>query len=335
MKAFCYRVVTPSMKPSDATEESFPNADLTATKTLERGKIDPVATITHTATPEQLPLVIPTLTTPISLSATVSDRNARKPLRAIALVQPGDLWQLGRHGLLCADCTQPHTLSRLFLPGEKADLLFFDPPYGVRYGRWEGGCKAHRGFRATPIYGDDLRPERLRAVVASALRLAPLKPGGSFYLCSAAGDMETYFRLAVADAGLTLRQALVWVKHAFVFSRQDYHWRHETVLYGWKKGVAHSFYGGRTQDTVWEIKRPLRSHEHPTMKPVALIERAIRNSTLPGAVVYDAFAGSGTTLLACEMTGRTARLMEIEPKHCETILRRWSQLTGQTPVRCE
>ena len=170
-----------------------------------------------------------------------------------------------------------------------------------------------------PIVGDDLGEQGTYELLKRALLVAPLKPGGAFYVCSAGGTNETLFRLALRDAGLPMKQSIVWVKHHFVLGRSDFQWKHETLLYGWKPGAAHYFGGGRTQTTVWEYKRPIKSLHHPTMKPLPLVERAITLSSKEGEIVYDGFGGSGTTLLACEATGRTCRMMEIEPHYCDVI----------------
>ena len=178
-----------------------------------------------------------------------------------------------------------------------------------------------------PITGDNLGEHGTFDLVKRALQTAPLKPGGAFYICSAGGTNETLFRLALRDVELPLHQSLIWVKNHFVLSRHDYHWRHEVLLYGWKPGASHAWYGGRTQTTVWEIPRPQKSALHPTTKPLALVERAIRNSSQEGEIVFDGFGGSGTTLLVCEATGRQCRMVEIEPRYCEVILQRWEEAT--------
>ena len=147
--------------------------------------------------------------------------------------------------------------------------------------------------------------------------------------------MESVFRRALDEAGLHLRQQLVWVKDVFVMGRQDYHWRHETVLYGWADGAAHFFGGGRSQDTVWEIPRPKRSEEHPTMKPVELVVRALENSSRPGETVYDPFAGSGTTLIAAEQTGRRGYAMELDPRYAQVAIERWESFTGRSAERVD
>jgi DNA modification methylase len=145
--------------------------------------------------------------------------------------------------------------------------------------------------------------------------------------------MELPFRLGLVDAGLALRQQLVWVKDTFVFGRQDYHWRHESILYGWKDGASHFFGGGRTQDTVWEIPRPKKSEAHPTMKPVELVARAIGYSSKPEQLVLEPFSGSGTTVLACEQTGRKCYAIELDPRYVDVAVKRWEGFTGQKAQR--
>ena len=242
------------------------------------------------------------------------------PAEADLFVHPGELWALGPHRLLCGDATKPADVERL-LGEDEADLVWTDPPFGCSV--------VGRTRRALTIINDDLGAEGTRALVAAALRLAPLRPGGAFYVAAPSGpDLHLAFLLALADAGLTAHQTLVWVKDHFVLGHADYHARHETLLYGWRDGRAHHFVADRTQDTVWEVDRPTRSAVHPTMKPVELVVRAIRNSSRPGEIVYDPFAGSGTTLVAAEQTGRNCRAMELDPRYAQVILERWAALAG-------
>jgi DNA modification methylase len=254
----------------------------------------------------------------------LTDPDDVPPVPDDPITQPGDLWLLGRHRLLCGDSTKAEDVARL-MDGDTADMIFTDPPYGVDYvGKTKDALK---------IQNDTLGDEGTRELVADALRMAPLKPGGSFYICSPAGNTETAFRLAVMDSGLELRQCIVWVKQQFVMGRQDYHWRHESILYGWHAGAGHYFINDRTQDTVWEIDRPSRSEMHPTMKPVALVEKAIGNSSLPSQVILDMFTGSGTTVIAAEQSGRICYGMELDPRYVDVSIRRWENATGQTATR--
>lgn len=246
------------------------------------------------------------------------------PAPADVYVQPGELWQLGRHRLLVGDSTDVATVEHV-TDGVSVDLVWTDPPYGINY--------IGKTMAAMRIVNDDLGEDATRRLVADALTLAPLRPGGAFYLAAPAGPLHLAFLLALRDAGLTVHQTLVWVKDRFVLGRADYHGRHEPILYGWRDGAAHHFVPDRTQDTVWEFDRPSRSTEHPTMKPVALVERAIRNSSLPGQIVYDPFAGSGTTLVAAETAARSARVIEIDPRYAQVVIERWAALTRGRPVR--
>jgi len=235
--------------------------------------------------------------------------------------KPGDLWVLGEHRVLCGDSTKREDVQRV-LDGHAADLVFTDPPYNVAY--------VGKTSESLTIQNDAQSPEEFREFLDNVLvqMREALKPGGVFYICAPAGPDETVFRNAIQDI-FQLRQCLVWVKDVFVMGRQDYHWRHESILYGWKDGAAHFFLDDRTQDTVWEVPRPKASREHPTMKPVELVQRAIRNSSLRGEHVLDLFGGSGTTLVASETTSRKAHLIELDPRYVDVIVRRWERVTGR------
>jgi DNA modification methylase len=247
------------------------------------------------------------------------------PAEADLYVERGQTWALGRHRLMCGDSTRSEDVGRL-LGDEVVDLLWSDPPWGCQI---RGRTK-----KALTIVNDDLGPDGTRALVAAALRLAPLRPGGSFYVAAPSGpELHLAFLLALEDAGLRAHQTLCWVKDRFCLGHADYQPRHEDILYGWREGRAHYFVKDRTQDTVWEIPRPARSVVHPTMKPVELVARAIRNSSTPGQLVYDPFAGSGTTLIAAEQTGRTCRAMELDPRYAQVILERWGAIAGVAAER--
>jgi site-specific DNA-methyltransferase (adenine-specific) len=175
-----------------------------------------------------------------------------------------------------------------------------------------------------------------RSFLVDAFKAADevLAPGGAFYIAHA--DSEGFnFRGAVRDVGWKTAQCLVWVKDRFVMGRQDYQWRHEPILYGWKEGAAHHALTDRTQDTVWLCDRPAKSEQHPTMKPIDLVERAVANSSNHGEAVLDLFGGSGTTLLACERRERAACLMELDPAYCDVIVERWERYTGRKALRGE
>lgn len=261
----------------------------------------------------------------------------------------GDVWLLGPHRLVVGDSTDKAVIARA-ANGRQVQLLFTDPPYGVAY---EGGTKDK-----LTIQNDDLDPAALEEFLTKAFAAARsvMAPGAAFYVCSPAGNLELPFRVALKAVDLPLRQVLVWLKDRFTLGRQDYQWQHEsmlygwrpggeppapphfdlehdTILYGWREGAAHTWHGGRKQTTVWSIPRPSRNDVHPTMKPVALVERAIENSTGKGALVLDAFGGSGSTLIAAHRTGRHAALVELDERYADVICRRWEEHTGVVPRR--
>ena len=239
--------------------------------------------------------------------------------------KPGDLWLLGNHRLLCGDATQASDLTRL-LDGKQADLLLTDPPYGVAY--------VGKTADQLTIQNDDLDDEPYRLFLTQAFQSAVghLRPGGSFYVWHA-DSRGLVVRQSVLDAGLEVRQCLVWVKNCMVLGRQDYQWKHEPSLYGWREGAAHTWLAGRDLTTVLEFDRPSRSADHPTTKPVELIRHLIANSCPRVGIVLDSFGGSGSTLIAAEQEGRRAYLVEIDPHYCDVIFRRWEQFTGKTAER--
>lgn len=244
--------------------------------------------------------------------------------RPTPVTRMGDLWLLGRHRLLCGDSRIREDVRRVV--EREVDMVWTDPPYGVEYvGKTED---------ALTIENDKHTEQSLIDFLDTAFHLAwhACKPGACWYVTAPAGPLHWCFaevlrRLAVH------RQTLVWLKHVFVMGRSDYHYRHEPMFYGWKPGASHYFNGGRDQDSIWEIDRPMRSREHPTMKPIELVARAIRNSSRPGDTVLDPFCGSGTTIIAAEKEGRCARAIEIDPFYCDVTLTRWADFTGGDPVR--
>jgi site-specific DNA-methyltransferase (adenine-specific) len=233
----------------------------------------------------------------------------------------GDVWILGRHRLMCGDSTSIDQMERL-CESQLVDMWLTDPPYNVAY---EGKTKD-----ALTIQNDKMEDGGFRQFLTDAYSAADavMKAGAVFYIWHA--DSEGYnFRGAAKDVGWPVRQCLIWKKQTMVMGRQDYHWKHEPCLYGWKEGAAHLWATDRKQTTILEFDRPSRNAEHPTMKPVELFEYQMLNNTKGSDLVLDSFAGSGTTAIACEKHGRMARLMELDPKYCDVIIKRWQDFTGQ------
>ena len=270
---------------------------------------------------------------------------------------PGDVWLLGRHRLMCGDSTKESDVAKL-MGGETAHLLLTDPPYNVDY---QGGTKDKM-----KIANDNMEDAAFVQFLTAAFNNATqaMRPGAAYYIWHA-DSKGLEFRSALKEAGLTLRETLIWVKNALVLGRQDYQWRHEPCLYGWKEGAAHYFVDDRSQSTVIEdagvdyrkLKKdellklvlqltdvstpntviyedkPTKNDLHPTMKPVKLMARLIRNSTRQTERVLDLFGGSGSTLIACEQINRQCFTMEYDPKYCDAILDRWEKLTGEQAER--
>jgi len=239
----------------------------------------------------------------------------------------GDVWDMGNHRLICGDSTSIGDLERL-CAGQKVDMWLTDPPYNVAY---EGKTKD-----ALTIKNDSMNDESFRQFLRDAYTAADavMKPGAVFYIWHA--DSEGYnFRGAAADAGWKVRQCLIWKKSTMVMGRQDYHWKHEPCLYGWKDGAGHLWAADRKQTTILEFEKPSRNGEHPTMKPVALFEYQMLNNTKGGDIVLDSFGGSGTTMIAAEKNGRYSRLMELDPKYCDVIIKRWQEFTGKEAIHAE
>jgi len=284
----------------------------------------------------------------------------------------GDLWQLGRHRLLCGDSTSRDDVAAL-MGGALAEMVFTDPPYNVAY---EGGTKDK-----LKIKNDDMPAEEFQRFLTSAfLRMyEAVKPGGAIYVCHA-DSAGSDFRAALAAGGWSVRQCLIWVKNQLVIGKSDYQWQHEPILYGWRDGAAHRWYGGRRQGTtidsdlpvvlqdapdgttlvsvtvglqqlvlrvpsyeivsagddaatsIWRFDKPVKNSDHPTMKPIPLCARAIQNSSRPQEIVLDLFGGSGSTLMAAEQTGRICYTMELDPVYADVIIARWEAYTGQQAV---
>lgn len=227
----------------------------------------------------------------------------------------GEVYQLGKHRVLCGDATKHEDAAKLM--GEyKADMVFTDPPYNVDY---EGKTKEKLKIQNDKKENDQF----FTFLLDSFTNICSItKPGGAAYITHA--DSEGFnFRKAFIESGFLLKQCIIWNKNILVMGRQDYHWKHEPILYGWKDGGGHQWYGPRNQTTVWDVDRPSRSSEHPTMKPIALIAIALENSSKKEDIIVDFFLGSGSTLIACEQTDRICYGMELDPKYVDVIRKRY------------
>lgn len=232
----------------------------------------------------------------------------------------GDIWMISRHKLMCGDATSEDVLKRL-MGGDKADMYLTDPPYNVAYeGKTEDKLTIQNDSMEDSVFYQFL----VDSFVAAD---SVMNEGAAFYVWHA--DSEGYnFRGACRAVEWELRECLIWNKNTMVLGRQDYQWKHEPCLYGWKGGAAHNWYSDRKQTTVIDMNKPNRNAEHPTMKPVQLFAYLIENSSKPGDIILDSFCGSGTTLIACEQMGRVARVLELDPKYCDVIVERYINLVG-------
>jgi DNA modification methylase len=246
------------------------------------------------------------------------------PDKAPSITNAGDVWLLGKHKVMCGDSTNGEQVKAL-MDGLEADLVWTDPPYGVAY---VGKTKD-----ALTIENDDMDIDALQEFLTKAFKAGyeVTKKGGCWYVAAPSGNIFQAFSIPLTNLGIW-RHTLVWVKDSLVMGRADYHYRHESIFYGWKEGAAHQTPPDRKQDTVWEIARPHRSAEHPTMKPVELIAKAIKNSTNQNQIVLDLFGGSGSTLIAAEETNRIGYLMELDPRYVDVICARYQKHTGNQPV---
>ena len=249
----------------------------------------------------------------------------------------GQVWQLGRHRLMCGDSTSAEDVQTL-MGGVQADMVFTDPPYGVAIGDKNKALKEVQkaGRCVENIQGDALGEDELYETLKAAFVniRAHCAEDAVYYVTSPqGGSLGMMMMMMMRDAGLPVRHVLMWKKNAPTFSigRLDYDYQHEPIFYTWA-GKHHNFRGGKFRSTVWDIPKPAKSKLHPTMKPVELVANAILDGTQTGMVVLDAFGGSGTTLIAAEQLGRTAYLMELDPRYCDVIVARWEQLTGEKAV---
>jgi site-specific DNA-methyltransferase (adenine-specific) len=262
------------------------------------------------------------LLSPTEATEGLTDEDAVPEPPAVPVTVLGDVWLLGKHRVMCGDSCSITDMEKL-VADRQADMWLTDPPYNVAY---EGGTK-----EKLTIQNDSMADDAFRQFLRDAYVTADstMKPGAVFYIWHA--DSEGYnFRGAAKDAGWKVRQCLIWKKSSLVMGRQDYHWKHEPCLYGWKEGAGHLWAADRKQTTILEFDKPSRNGEHPTMKPVALFEYQMLNNTKGGDLVLDSFGGSGTTLIAAEKNGRHSCLMELDPKYVDVIIKRWQDFTGKT-----
>lgn len=243
------------------------------------------------------------------------DSELQKP----AVTKPGDLWILGKHRLVCGDSTKQETYN-LLMDGNLANLVVTDPPYNVNY---EG--------TAGKIKNDNMVDEKFYQFLLDAFTLTEkaMARDASIYVFHA--DTEGLnFRRAFSDAGFYLSGTCIWKKQSLVLGRSPYQWQHEPILFGWKKTGKHAWYSDRKQSTIWEFDKPKKNADHPTMKPVPLLAYPILNSSLTGCIILDPFGGSGSTLIACEQTGRNCYMTELDEKYCDVIVRRYIEQVGST-----
>ena len=237
----------------------------------------------------------------------------------------GDIYQLGRHRLMVGDSTDCEQVKAL-MGEQQADLLLTDPPYNVAYqGKTEDALTIENDSKSAADF-------HLFLVDVFEAAKSVMKKGAAFY-CWYASSEVVNFHTSIEETGFMVKQELIWNKNSMVLGRQDYQWKHEPCLYGWLEGASHSWYSGRNQTTVLNFDKPQRNGDHPTMKPVALFDYQMQNSSKQGDIVLDLFGGSGTTMIAAEQNGRNAYLMEFDPRYADVIIRRWEELTGEKAVK--
>jgi DNA modification methylase len=244
-----------------------------------------------------------------------------------ARTKSGELWTLGDHRLLCGDATKPDDVERL-LGGERASMTFTDPPYGVDLGH-HGGHQ--RGAKRRAIANDALDPVSWEAFLRASMGNALTATDGALYVCMSSKELPLLSRV-LAENGGHWSDTLIWQKDRFTLGRADYQRAYEPIWFGWREGADHFWCGDRDQGDVWTIARPADAPLHPVMKPLALMERAIANSSRPSDLVLDVFLGSGSTLIACERTGRRCAGLELDPVFCDVVVARWERFSGGVAV---
>ena len=257
----------------------------------------------------------------------LTEDDAVPELPAEPVSKKGDVWVLGQHRLLCGDSTVLSDVERL-MNGQLADMAFTDPPYNVDYGN---NAKDKMRGKDRRIMNDALGDGFYKFLYDACVNLLVVTKGAC-YVCMSSSELHT-LQKAWLDAGGKWSTFVIWAKNTFTLGRADYQRQYEPILYGWKEGAKHFWCGDRDQSDIWNYKKPHVNDLHPTMKPVELVERAIKNSSKTRDIVIDLFGGSGTTLIACEKTNRQARLMEMDPKYVDVIVKRWEDFTGQKATR--
>ena len=251
-----------------------------------------------------------------------TDDDAVPEVPVTPISRPGDVWELGKHRLVCGDATQAPSYEQL-LAGQRVQMIWSDLPYNVNYAN---SAKDKLRGKHRPILNDNLG-EGFYDFVFDALSLMLPHCDGAVYIAMSSSELDT-LQAAFRAAGGKWSTFIIWAKHTFTLGRADYQRQYEPILYGWPEGSSRHWCGDRDQGDVWKIKKPARNDLHPTMKPVELMERSIRNSGRPGDVVLDCFGGSGSTLIAAEKSGRRCFMMELDPKYCDVIVRRWQEFSG-------
>lgn len=256
-----------------------------------------------------------------------TDEDAAPEVPVTPVSKPGDVWLMGQHRLLCGDSTDAASYDTL-LGNERVAMIFQDPPYNVDYAN-----TAKDKLRGTnrPILNDNLG-DGFQDFLLAAFKPALARCNGAVYVAMSSSELDT-LQAAFRAAGGKWSTFIIWAKNTFTLGRSDYQRQYEPILYGWPDGATRHWCGDRDQGDVWHFNKPRVNDLHPTMKPVELVERAIRNSSRPGDVVLDPFGGSGTTLIAAEKSGRQARLIELDPKYVDVIVRRWQEYAGAQAVR--
>jgi DNA modification methylase len=256
-----------------------------------------------------------------------TDEDAAPEVPVNPVSKPGDVWIMGQHRLLCGDSTDAASYDTL-LGTERVAMIFQDPPYNVDYAN-----TAKDKLRGTnrPILNDNLG-DGFQDFLLAAFKPALARCNGAVYVAMSSSELDT-LQAAFRAAGGKWSTFIIWAKNTFTLGRSDYQRQYEPILYGWPEGQNRHWCGDRDQSDVWAIKKPQKNDLHPTMKPVELVERALRNSSRPGDTVLDPFGGAGTTVIAAEKSGRKARMIELDPKYCDVIVRRWQDFSGHQARR--